>query len=953
DNIDYAHSNGYLRPCPSVGVAGYRHTRRVGKVASSCRIWVCSWNIGTLTGKFFELVDALRRKKVDIACFQETKWKGSRTREGNQYKLWISDRIMLVRLVIEEDTTNVISAYASQQLIIAGDLNGHIRANTDGFSSVNGGFGYGVRNKGGRTILEFAAAHDMVVVNSFFKNKDAHLITFHSGDHDTQIDYIRAAEERYKEAKREAKKAVARVKEKAYEDLYKILDSKEGENDIYGIAKARDRRKKDLGNVRFIKDKDGRSIVNEDAIRRRWEEYFSDLFNGHLSAQNENMDSIGPDEIPIEAWRGIKLLSHTMKLWERVIERRLRRETEVSENQFGLMMGRCTMNAIHIIRSLMKKYRERQKDLHLAFLDIEKAYDNVPRELIWKTLSDKGTPTRYINVAQDMSESDRNKEEEIRIGEHILEPKESFRYLGSVTHKSRRIEDDVTHRIQVGWLKWRAATGILCDKKVPLKLKGKFYRVAIRPAMMYGSECWPLMKVQAYRMEVAEMRMLRWTCGKTIFAMIPNGVVRTNLQVVTIVNKMREGRLRWFGHVKRRPQSTPVRRVESLTVDGTRRRGRPKLRWEDKLKTDLNEMLLSEDMTSDRNTWRTRIRVDEVVLVHHCFLPVCAWRGFLACMPLCRYVIFVYACLVCGFFACFAVDICACFRCSRLWYVGDALSLSGGLSESSPSTLGFKREFMKGSGNADKMENVLNKSKPNGLHKEVGKSVIGKSFMSVVKDNKLAKETESSPAIVLEDDCLNARDLYLSLMGRVKELASLANLKKALCNEGFDGVKISYLGELWILLEFETTKANDSFRGSVGAGSWFLVCENIYESFKIVFRGKVYWVRASEVPGWTLEFSEEEEEDNVSVEENERGDNLFVNLEVGKDNSNSVNKNLESTCSGRFKESKTLRTGKGGSILSIMEDVVKVGQSMGYNMDGCIKDITVIIESQGEFGVNR
>ncbi|GJV01313.1 zinc knuckle CX2CX4HX4C containing protein [Tanacetum coccineum] len=72
---------------------------------------------------------------------------------------------------------------------------------------------------------------------------------------------------------------------------------------------------------------------------------------------------------------------------------------------------------------------------------------------------------------------------------------------------------------------------------------------------------------------------------------------------------MREGRLRWFGHVKIRPQSAPVRRVESLTVDEARRRGRPKLRWEDRLKTDLKEMLLSEDMTSDRIAWRTRIRV--------------------------------------------------------------------------------------------------------------------------------------------------------------------------------------------------------------------------------------------------------------------------------------------------------------------------------------------------------
>nr|GFC46458.1 pleiotropic drug resistance protein 1 [Tanacetum cinerariifolium] len=70
-------------------------------------------------------------------------------------------------------------------------------------------------------------------------------------------------------------------------------------------------------------------------------------------------------------------------------------------------------------------------------------------------------------------------------------------------------------------------------------------------------------------------------------------------------------RLRWFGHVKRRPQSAPVRRVESLTVDGARKRGRPKLRWEDRLKTDGKEMLLSVDMTSDRNAWRTRIRVVE------------------------------------------------------------------------------------------------------------------------------------------------------------------------------------------------------------------------------------------------------------------------------------------------------------------------------------------------------
>ncbi|GKC30685.1 hypothetical protein Tco_1037979, partial [Tanacetum coccineum] len=72
---------------------------------------------------------------------------------------------------------------------------------------------------------------------------------------------------------------------------------------------------------------------------------------------------------------------------------------------------------------------------------------------------------------------------------------------------------------------------------------------------------------------------------------------------------MREGRLRWFGHVKKRPQTTPVRRVEALVVEGSRRRGRPKLRLEDRLKMDMKELRLSEDMTSDRNVWKDRIRI--------------------------------------------------------------------------------------------------------------------------------------------------------------------------------------------------------------------------------------------------------------------------------------------------------------------------------------------------------
>ena len=69
--------------------------------------------------------------------------------------------------------------------------------------------------------------------------------------------------------------------------------------------------------------------------------------------------------------------------------------------------------------------------------------------------------------------------------------KDTFRYLGSMLQRDGDIDEDVSHRIKAGWMKWRQASGILCDKRVPHKLKGKFYRTAIRPAMLYGAECWP------------------------------------------------------------------------------------------------------------------------------------------------------------------------------------------------------------------------------------------------------------------------------------------------------------------------------------------------------------------------------------------------------------------------------------------------------------------------------
>ena len=67
-------------------------------------------------------------------------------------------------------------------------------------------------------------------------------------------------------------------------------------------------------------------------------------------------------------YRGIKLMSHTMKIWERIIDRRLREETTIGDEQFGFMPCRGTTDAIFAVQQLMEKHRRKQKEMHMIFV---------------------------------------------------------------------------------------------------------------------------------------------------------------------------------------------------------------------------------------------------------------------------------------------------------------------------------------------------------------------------------------------------------------------------------------------------------------------------------------------------------------------------------------------------------------------------------------------------------
>jgi hypothetical protein len=76
---------------------------------------------------------------------------------------------------------------------------------------------------------------------------------------------------------------------------------------------------------------------------------------------------------------------------------------------------------------------------------------------------------------------------DVSLDGRVVPMNDTFRYLRSMLQSDGEIDEDVSHKIRVEWVKWRHVSGILCDKKVPNKLKGKFYMTTIRPAMMYDA----------------------------------------------------------------------------------------------------------------------------------------------------------------------------------------------------------------------------------------------------------------------------------------------------------------------------------------------------------------------------------------------------------------------------------------------------------------------------------
>jgi len=82
------------------------------------------------------------------------------------------------------------------------------------------------------------------------------------------------------------------------------------------------------------------------------------------------------------SYRGIKLLEHGMNVFERVCEHRIRQQIEIDDMQFGFMKGKGAIDAMFVVRQMQQKFKVKNKELYFGFVDLEKAFDRVLREVI-------------------------------------------------------------------------------------------------------------------------------------------------------------------------------------------------------------------------------------------------------------------------------------------------------------------------------------------------------------------------------------------------------------------------------------------------------------------------------------------------------------------------------------------------------------------------------------------
>ncbi|KAK3514022.1 hypothetical protein QTP70_001284 [Hemibagrus guttatus] len=470
------------------------HRQREKRKGKSVGLRIGTLNVGTMTGKGRELADMMERRKVDILCVQETRWKGSKARSiGAGFKLFyygvdskrngvgvvlkeefvrnvlevkrVSDRVMSLKLEIEGVMLNVVSGYDPQvgcnleekerfwseldevmesiptgeRVVIGVDFNGHVGEGNRG-DEVMGKSGVKERNLEGKMVVDFAKRMDMAVVKTYFQKREEHRLTYKSGNLEKAYDRVPREELWYCMRKSGVAEKYVRVVQDMYERSRTVVRCAVGQTEEFKVEVGLHQGSA-LSRFLFA------IVMDQLSEEVRQESPWTMMFADDIVICSESREQV---EENLERWRF-------------ALERR------------GMKVSR--------------------------------------------------SKTEYMCV------NEREGSGTVRLQSEEVKKVQEFKYLGSTVQSNGECGKEVKKRVQAGWNGWRKVSGVLCDRRISARIKGKVYRTVVRPAMLYGLETVSLRKRLESELELAELKILRFSLGVTRLDRIRNEYIRGTAHV--------------------------------------------------------------------------------------------------------------------------------------------------------------------------------------------------------------------------------------------------------------------------------------------------------------------------------------------------------------------------------------------------------------------------------------
>ncbi|KAK3539764.1 hypothetical protein QTP70_013196 [Hemibagrus guttatus] len=409
----------------------------------------------------------------------------------------------------------------------------------------------------------------------------------------------------YKELQRRVKREVSKAKQKAYDELYTRLDTREGEKDLYRVLTSEEsvqrRWKEYFEELMNEENEREKRVEGVNSVEQKVDKIRKDEVRKALKRMKSGK-AVGPDDIPVEVWKCLgeaaveflaslfnRVLENLEKAYDRVPREELwycMRKSGVAEKyvrvvqdmyersrtvvrcavgqteEFNVEVGLHQGSALSpflfaiVMDQLSEEVRQESPwtmmfadDIVICSESREQVEENLER---WRFALERRGMKVSRSKTEYMCVNEREGSGTVRLQGEEVKKVQEFKYLGSTVQSNGECGKEVKKRVQAGWNGWRKVSGVLCDQKISARIKGKVYRTVVRPAMLYGLETVSLKKRQESELEVAELKMLRFSLGVTRLDRIRNEYIRGTAHVGHLGNKVREARLRWFGHVQRR-----------------------------------------------------------------------------------------------------------------------------------------------------------------------------------------------------------------------------------------------------------------------------------------------------------------------------------------------------------------------------------------------------------------